>query len=534
MIGSNLQSLSLLPSTSTQETLVLGPDGCVEATCESKRGGLFFANESSTFEERGLHETKNGVLLLGSGYAYYGLDSVYFDSALSASRQLIGVVNSTDWWLGSLGLGLELSTMDNDTDGYVPFLSSLVQDNAMIPSHSYGYTAGAIYRLNGVPASLTLGGIDTNRFIPNNLTFSLSSRSAPVVFLNSISVSSDADDGGHPSNWRSYSTTLLESSDADLFAIDSSTPFLWLPGSARDAFAKALNLTYNKTIGLYEYPDSVTSPETLSAWNLTFSFVVSSSAGAPSNLTLTLPYDAFNLQFSYPFPNGNAGKSSARINYFPVRKATDSTFYTLGRAFLQEVYLAVDYERHRFSLSQAVFRADANENLNLLSITRPENSLWPGPGPTAESRLSTGEKVGIGIGGVTGILCGLFAIIVIARRQKTKKVATDSSNTDVRFSTTNSGSSVLELVGDRTYAAEALSDSTVSRFELPTSSSIEMPAGDVPSKFLQGSGLMISRIPDTLNSDAEQAQPGLWSTEILGPEDDSIKAMEASAAFGSR
>lgn len=60
-VGSTLQPIFLVPSTSTQETWVIGADGCEEDACQSKRGGLFFAHESLTFVERGIEESKNSM-----------------------------------------------------------------------------------------------------------------------------------------------------------------------------------------------------------------------------------------------------------------------------------------------------------------------------------------------------------------------------------------------------------------------------------------------------------------------------------------
>lgn len=47
-----------------------------------------------------------------------------------------------------------------------------LKNQSLIPSVSFGYTAGAPYRLKKVLGSLTLGGYDQSRFTPNNMTFS--------------------------------------------------------------------------------------------------------------------------------------------------------------------------------------------------------------------------------------------------------------------------------------------------------------------------------------------------------------------------
>lgn len=55
-----------------------------------------------------------------------------------ALSQLISVVNNTQVWVGQLGLGIQL--------GEWSLLSELAEYLGDIPSHSYGYTAGAYYR----------------------------------------------------------------------------------------------------------------------------------------------------------------------------------------------------------------------------------------------------------------------------------------------------------------------------------------------------------------------------------------------------
>jgi hypothetical protein len=81
-----------------------------------------------------------------SGSADYGLDTVAVGDKISVPDQIVGIINSTDFLLGELGLGVIPS---NFTSVNQPtFLSSLVENQSAIPSHSYGYTAGAHYRMH--------------------------------------------------------------------------------------------------------------------------------------------------------------------------------------------------------------------------------------------------------------------------------------------------------------------------------------------------------------------------------------------------
>ncbi|EXJ94411.1 hypothetical protein A1O1_02805 [Capronia coronata CBS 617.96] len=491
-VGSPEQWLSVLPSTLSQETWLVGPAGCDgTSTCESKRGGLFYANGSSTFQPRGFYDLNFDSQLETSGVGYYGLDTIYLNDVASVPDQIIAVVNSTDYWLGSLGLGAQETRFDG-TENFLPLLSSLVENASLIPSHSYGYTAGAYYRLKSVPASLTFGGVDANRFVPNNITFSLSSDYAPVVAVTSLSVSCSPLQGDSlPSNWVSNPETLLARPQAALFTIDSSTPFLWLPETVCDSIASALNLTYDDNLQLYVFPDdNSSSPDALAAWNLTFSFTVTDLIESSDAIELTLPYEAFNLQLSYPFPNLNANFTSPPTNYFPLRRAANSTQYTIGRAFLQETYLMVDYERNNFTISQAVFTLDAVNNVNLQSISRPDNSIWPGPDPSKSSGLSTGAKAGIGVGTAVGVLAALMLIWTFCLRKKVPKNGVSGKKPKGRsllgrlHRPPGSKISVSELLGDKRHPTEVPADHSATRFELPGDTPTEMPAAPVPPSFL--------------------------------------------------
>lgn len=303
--------------------------------------------------------------------------------------------------------------------------------------------------------------------------FELESKYTPAVWLRSISVSTSTGEGDAPPNWKHKNLTLFETFDANLFAIDSSTPYLWLPESGCDTFATALNLTYNETIQLYELSNNST-PASLLEWNLTFNFVLSTSSPPFKTLTLTVPYDAFNLQLTYPVPNLNAGKSSSRLNYFPLRKAADPAMYTLGRAFLQEVYMMVDYERNRFSLSQAVFQEDAAAEKNILSITRPEHSIWPAPITTNANSLSTGRKVAIGIGGVTGLILGVLGTYHAFSWCFKVRVAVAKLTGEVCFNSAKW--SLTELAAETNPPAELRAGTVITTYELPANHLVELPA----------------------------------------------------------
>lgn len=145
-VGTPQQWLSVYPNTAGQETWVIGPGGCDgTSTCQEERGGIFYQEESSTWTEIGYYELGFDTQLGDAGDADYGLDNVDLSDEVLVNGQIVGVINTTEFWLGSLGLGVQPSRFEGTTNR-LTFLSSLVENKSVIPSHSYGYTAGAYYR----------------------------------------------------------------------------------------------------------------------------------------------------------------------------------------------------------------------------------------------------------------------------------------------------------------------------------------------------------------------------------------------------
>jgi hypothetical protein len=123
----------------------------LDSLCESNRGGVFDPFKSSTWHNEGLFELGADTRLGNQGYALYGLDDLtYGSTGVVQSSAIIGQVNDTglatsfQTWLGFFGLGI---VPGNFTDvASLSSISALVEKVAVIPSHSYGYTAGAKYR----------------------------------------------------------------------------------------------------------------------------------------------------------------------------------------------------------------------------------------------------------------------------------------------------------------------------------------------------------------------------------------------------
>jgi hypothetical protein len=155
--------------------------------------------------------------------------------------------------------------------------------------------------------------------------------------------------------------------------------------------------------------------QTLLADNATITFSLGQKFSSNTTVDISLPYAALDLQAKPPYQGLNNAS-----RYFPIRRAQKENQFVLGRTFLQEAYLIVDWERQNFSVSQVnwVF----GQNKNIVSILSPQYTNEDG-GSSSGSHLATGAIIGIAIGGGFTVAMAAFALIwwFRRRRQKAKK-----------------------------------------------------------------------------------------------------------------
>lgn len=169
--------------------------------------------------------------------------------------------------------------------------------------------------LKQVYGQLIFSGYDASRLTPNSVSFTMADDTTRdlVVYLQSISYSGTT------------SATLL--SEPILIFIDSTDPNLWLPESVCEAFEKAFDLTLDDKTGLYLVNETQNTQLLNSDAEVKFRLSDVQSGG--DTVTITLPYNAFALTAKPPLVVNSS-------YYFPLKRAANSTQYTLGRAFLQE------------------------------------------------------------------------------------------------------------------------------------------------------------------------------------------------------
>ena len=109
---------------------------------------MFDLNKSTSWVLEGFFELGVDTKLGDSGYAEYGLDDLEFGTTgVTLSDAIIGSINTTEYWTGVFGLGIVPGNFTNVTP--LSAISGLVEKTGAIPSHSYGFTAGAKYRESG-------------------------------------------------------------------------------------------------------------------------------------------------------------------------------------------------------------------------------------------------------------------------------------------------------------------------------------------------------------------------------------------------
>jgi hypothetical protein len=109
--------------------------------------------------------------------------------------------------------------------------------------------------------------------------------------------------------------------------IDSTIPYIVLPLSACQEFENVLGIQWNDTAELYTISDSVHN--SLTSSNPNFTFILGNGENGGNTIPIVLPYAAFDLTASAPLVSGSS-------RYFPLKRASNDTQFTLGRTFLQE------------------------------------------------------------------------------------------------------------------------------------------------------------------------------------------------------
>ena len=250
---------------------------------------------------------------------------------------------------------------------------------------------------DNAPGSLVLGGYDLGASdgpgisIPNVANLALTVNTRSIVLSNTlqgtVSVTHDL-----------FSLPM---------ALDSTVSQLWLPEVVCDELETSLGLTYDASTELYVV--NSTAHAKLIELAPTIAFTLAADSTSNDTITIVLPYAAFDLKIGPPTYN-------MTINYFPLRRAEKRS--VLGRAFLQEAYLVVDWDRSNFTVSPAAQRS--NRTREIIPILSPQEK-------TSSAGLSTGAIVGIAIGAVVVVV---ILIVILWWRCRPRKLQKETTRTD--------------------------------------------------------------------------------------------------------
>lgn len=157
-IGTPPQTMKVLISTAGTQTMLVAPEGCGAGdpiNCKKLRGEFFNFNESSTYSPLQVNLSSSIYALtleseLGySGKGKYGFDDISFSwqgkEGPTVKNQTVAGIATKDFYLGLLGLNPSLSNFGSYNNP-LPSLMENMRSMSLIPSISWGYTAGNQYR----------------------------------------------------------------------------------------------------------------------------------------------------------------------------------------------------------------------------------------------------------------------------------------------------------------------------------------------------------------------------------------------------
>lgn len=447
--GLNGQNFKVLISTSSPVTLVPAQNNDCDESCAAKRGVLPYMGKAQkglvtdnnpNWIEYGLYDvplpywftsdlvsqSPNGTWPLRAtwGTSNVGLGESTKNSPVIAGRY-IAKYTFGDFFMGSFGLGDGQIGEDGTTKS--TFLTQY-EAASQVASSSYGYTAGAYYRnMNGVTGSLVLGGYDKSRMADRNVSVPISTTNTTLAMgVQSITYAPDQNVDPTTSSFTAQTGGFSAN-------IDSTLPYLILPEAICNEFQDKFQLQYNEDQNLYFVNSSAHNQNKQLNAKVTFK-IGPGFRNSDNSTNIELPYAAFDQQIGSEIGDNFT-------NYFPIKRSTNG-INTLGRTFLQEAYIIVDYERSSFTVAQAYFsdpmpKADIKTILNTTYVPPDSTASNNGGGMLAPGAIA-GTVVGIVVAfAIAGILAFCWW-----RKRKTKKEAAQKSYETQQIDPTLAGQEV--------------------------------------------------------------------------------------------
>ena len=153
-IGTPPQYVRVLISTTGPQPWAVNPLGCTSSdpdNCARARGGLFLANESTTWQKAGFYQIDIERNLGYTGNGEYGFDSVALGApqpgVYTIEHQVVASIATKVFYIATWGVAPRATNFSSlDPENSHESLLSTLRRTGKIPSLSFAYTAGAQYR----------------------------------------------------------------------------------------------------------------------------------------------------------------------------------------------------------------------------------------------------------------------------------------------------------------------------------------------------------------------------------------------------
>lgn len=423
-VGEPAQLVRVYVSTASQQTWVVHASACLEnvtntatgaveekvdRTCFDSRGRTFNVSTTTSWDENGFFQlwTEKNLGLTGNGF--YGWDKVGLglkgEEGPTLDNTTVGTLISPNFWLGHFGVNPKPTNFSAFVDPAPSYMSTLF-NQSLLPSLAFGYTAGKRYHDPPLLSSLTLGGYDASRFVPNDISFGFAPDNERDIVVGILGITA---------NTATKSNINLRPRDPFTMYIDSTIAELWLPIEVCKAFEQTFGLKYDNDTSLYLVNNDLHSR--LLAENPSITFSLGQPYASDATVNITLPYSAFDLEANPPY----RGLENS-TKYFPIRQGSDESQFVLGKTFLQEAYLIVDWERQNFSVSATNWTYDQPKDIVPIYGKKYEPQALTATGKP--KHLATGPIIGIALGAGFGLAIAVSGIgWWYWRRRQKRKVA---------------------------------------------------------------------------------------------------------------
>jgi hypothetical protein len=157
-IGTPPQTIKVQISTSASQLFAVTPEGCTSGDsldCKKLRGEFFNYNESSTYSPNLVNKSSSiyGLGLESSlgytGRGRFGFDDITLGWQGSGGpiirNHTVAGIATKEFFMGLLGLTPRATNFTNYNNPFPSIMQSL-RNQTLIPSSSWGYTAGNQYR----------------------------------------------------------------------------------------------------------------------------------------------------------------------------------------------------------------------------------------------------------------------------------------------------------------------------------------------------------------------------------------------------